>query len=294
MILEGERLALEALGSGARLRQAVVCPSRLAGGRGRALLAGLRRLATPCHEASVEVFDWLADAASPQGVLLLAEHPAVPPGHLIASAPQGALVLMPCGVQDPGNMGALVRLAEAGGAAGLIAAGGADPFGPKAARASAGSILRLPVARDPAPASAARFASLLKSRGFLLAGAEARGGIDYRQGMPAGGLVLALGGEGAGLPAPLASMLDVRLTIPIAAPVESLNVAAAAAVLIFAASPRAAISSPRGPARRPEASPRPGGASAPPREGPPPPARPGRGRSGARSSRRGPSGREGA
>lgn len=138
-----------------------------------------------------------------------------------------------------------MRLADACGAAGFIAVGGADPFGPKAVRASAGSIFRLPVQREADPAEAPRIADHLSQAGFLRAGAAPRGGRDYREADLSRSLALFVGAEGAGLPAAVDDRLDLRLSIPMNPKVESINVAAAAAVLLFAASSQMGLTSPR-------------------------------------------------
>jgi TrmH family RNA methyltransferase len=136
-------------------------------------------------------------------------------------------------VQDPGNLGALVRAAEAGGATGVLVCGAsASPFSWKAVRGSMGSVLRMPiasggVARDVLHETKA---AGLRSVAAVARNGDAPASIDWR-----GALVLWLGGEGPGLDPDFARECDARVTIPMAPPVESLNVAVAGGILIYAA-----------------------------------------------------------
>lgn len=136
-------------------------------------------------------------------------------------------------LQDPGNVGAIVRAAEACGATGIVCGQRtADPFGWKALRGSMGSSFRLPIAikqpLDEALATA-------RANGLRILATVARGGTtlpdcDLRK--PA---AILLGGEGGGLPATLIAQADERLSIPMQAPVESLNVSVAAALVVYEA-----------------------------------------------------------
>jgi len=142
-------------------------------------------------------------------------------------------VLVAIDVQDPGNVGALVRTAEAGGMSGFFVTGAsANPFSWKAIRGSMGSTLRLPVVGDLSTASVM---TCLESGRIRTIAAVPRGGqdpdaIDWR-----GKVALIVGGEGAGLPGAVTSNCHALVSIPMAARVESLNVAAAGAILIYAA-----------------------------------------------------------
>jgi len=136
-------------------------------------------------------------------------------------------------VQDPGNVGALVRTAEAGGMSGMFVTGAsANPFSWKAIRGSMGSTLRLPVVGGMPTASVM---TCLKTGGIRSIAAVPRGGqdpdaIDWR-----GKVALLVGGEGAGLSDEVTSQSDALVSIPMAVRVESLNVAAAGAILVYAA-----------------------------------------------------------
>jgi TrmH family RNA methyltransferase len=147
-------------------------------------------------------------------------------------------------VQDPGNVGAIARAAEACGATGLVCSERtADPFGWKALRGAMGSTLRLPIAaRQPlgdaivrARAGGLRIFAMTAHAGTMLPDSDLR--------TPS---AIILGAEGMGLPPDLIDAADARLTIPMRSPVESLNVAVAAALVIYEASRQRAVSASRG------------------------------------------------
>jgi TrmH family RNA methyltransferase len=147
-----------------------------------------------------------------------------------AAAP---LLIIACDVQDPGNLGAIVRVAEAGGASGVIAAGaGADPFAWKALRGSMGSALRLPVRRVTDPAVAAADARRHHCRIFATVPRGGRSIFDVDLRSPSAVLI---GGEGPGLAQALIDDADERVTIPMQTPVESLNAATTAALVVYEA-----------------------------------------------------------
>ena len=136
------------------------------------------------------------------------------------------------GVQDPGNFGAIVRSADAAGAAGLIATGPtADPHHPRTVRASMGSIFRLPLERMELPAATRR----LRDESLRLIGTSVCGGEDYRDAPLTGACALFFGGEGAGLGEAFLHTLDRTIPIPLHAGVESLSVGAAVAGTLFEA-----------------------------------------------------------
>jgi TrmH family RNA methyltransferase len=162
-------------------------------------------------------------------VLAVAAAPAE--RSLDALAPATApLLAIACGVADPGNLGALARTAEAAGASALVLLGGASPWNPKALRGSMGSLLRLPVVRLQ---GAELVRSALARAGWRQLRAATRGGAMFDETDWSPPLALWLASETGDLPD---AALDVEaVTIPMAGPVESLNVTVAAAVLLFAA-----------------------------------------------------------
>ena len=166
-------------------------------------------------------FSSVSQTITPQGVLAIGRRrdASVADALAAAQAARWPLIVLD-GVQDPGNVGAICRTAAAAGARAVAGLEGtADPFGPKAVRASAGTVFRLVVSRG-------RWSELSAWGGF---GAAARGGASYLNADLAGRPLLAFGSEVHGL-----HRKDLELvTIPMKPGVESLNVAAAAAVLLF-------------------------------------------------------------
>ena len=170
-------------------------------------------------DVDAELFDRLTETKTPQDVIGLFERPRASSSDILARRETVAVALD--GVQDPGNVGTIVRLAAAFDAAGvLLLPGCADPFGPKAIRASVGAILSVPVANLTARE--------LLSAGVPLLAAAATGAASDP---PARDAVLVFGNEGAGV-----SEEILRAATPIAIPmssrVESLNVAYSAAILL--------------------------------------------------------------
>lgn len=138
------------------------------------------------------------------------------------------------GVEDPQNLGAVARVADGSGCSGLLLPRRrSSPLSPAASRASAGALEHLPVGRVTNLRAALRS---LREAGFWLVGADAEGPVDLF-GAPerlfAGDLVVVLGAEGRGIRPGVAALLDYRVKIPMQGQVASLNVAAAAAVLLF-------------------------------------------------------------
>ncbi len=180
---------------------------------------------------SPAVMNGLSPVRTPSGVAALVRPRRVEWRELLAPAP--ALVVLAIDLQDPGNAGAVVRACEAGGATGVILAGAsADAWGWKALRAAMGSTFRLPVRRERDPLGAC--AALRRDGVVLVAAVPDRGRPMHDQDLR-GPTALLLGGEGGGLPPPIVDAADWLVSIPMAPPVESLNVAVAAGVLVYEA-----------------------------------------------------------
>lgn len=222
--LEGERTLREALDAGLAVEEVFA-----AAGTDPLLLAEALRRGASVHEVTARVLERLSDLASARGLVGLALAPSRTP-DAVEPGPDGIVLLLD-GVQDPANVGALLRSAEAFGAAGaLLLSGCASPFSARALRASAGSALRLPVAAGVGASEAVTWA---RRRGALLAGADAHGGELPDPAKLRRPIVLAVGAEGRGLSDEVSSALDVRLTLPLAGRVESLNAAVAGALLLY-------------------------------------------------------------
>jgi len=232
MLLDGVHLVRDAHESGHAFEIAAVSSSRLTSDTEEAQVAEtLARAGVDVVQVPDVVFAAMSPVRTPSGLVAIAMgRPAS--AATICDTPD-ALLLVAIDVQDPGNVGALVRTAEAGGmTAAFVAGASANPFSWKAIRGSMGSALRLPVVSGmTAPA----VMECLRSGGVRAVAAVPRGGedpdaVDWR-----GKVALVVGGEGGGLPDSVLSECDALVSIPMAARVESLNVAAAGAILVYAA-----------------------------------------------------------
>ena len=177
-----------------------------------------------------DIMEYLCEAQSAPDVLALARLPqpvAVPP------LPEG-LTLVIDGISDPGNVGALIRTADAAGASAVIVTeSSADPFGPKAVRASAGSLFDVPpILFEDAGAQA--IAQYLRSGSIPIAVAVAHEGVDCFQFRWPRQCALVMGHETRGVSDVFEAYAAGRVTIPMYGKAESLNVAAAGAVLVYA------------------------------------------------------------
>ncbi|MEM8932959.1 MAG: RNA methyltransferase [Acidobacteriota bacterium] len=230
LLLEGPHLIDDAIDAGIALDAILATPEFLTGDIGRRLLPRLPR--HPLEIAETLLVE-VTDSDSPRGIVALAERRALALHDLPTVS--GGIYVLADGVQDPGNLGALARSAEAAGAAGLIAGPGCGALDhPRALRASAGSLLRLPVAESRSlDAVTAHLASL----DTVWFGLVPRDGHDVWHALPPAAedtaRVLVVGAEGRGLSTAAARRLDLGLTIPMAGSVESLNATVAASIVLF-------------------------------------------------------------
>jgi len=224
LLLEGPHLVSEAVDGGLELEIVLATP-RFLSQADPALLAGF---GPPPLEISPSLLEELTDADSPRGVLAVARLPRG--GATTLPRSPAGIYLYLAGLQDPGNLGAIARAAEATGAAGLaLSPGSVHPNHPRSLRASAGSLLRLPVAVDVSPHGLADHLRPLEPAWVAL---TPDGEHDIYRSSLTPPLVLVIGAE-RGLSPELADRCDRRLQIPMAAPVDSLNTAVAAALTLF-------------------------------------------------------------
>jgi RNA methyltransferase, TrmH family len=224
--IEGFRILEEAIRSGVRFR--AVLFSESAEGRAEKLLSQLG--------AQVEtlllpdkLFESAVPTDAPQGVAALARWNAFSVEDVLARSQAGPLLAI-AGVQDPGNLGTILRSAEAFGAGGvLLGEGTVNPFNPKVVRASAGSVFRLPVAR----AKLLEALEDMKKQSLRLVATASHKGTPLDQAKLSGPLVIFIGSEGAGLSRDLIKEMDEVVAIPQAPQVESLNAGVAASIVLY-------------------------------------------------------------
>ena len=217
-LVEGPKLLQEAVAAGIAIVEVAAAPD-----------ASVPAVPVPVRRVAADVLASLSEMETSQGVLAIARRPSFDEAALYRGVP---LVLVAAGVQNPGNLGGLLRTAEAAGATGAYLTDGcADPFSWKALRGSMGSAFRLPHVRR---VDVFDVLDRLERRGLTVAAAVAGGspydGVDLR-----GPVAILLGPEGAGLPAEVERRASVRMGVPMQGPVESLNVGVAAGVLLFEA-----------------------------------------------------------
>jgi len=227
VLVEGVRGAEEALASGVPVRFAVVTPELEETERGTRLRASLQAAGTDLEGVSAEELARLSDTQEPQGVALVVDEPE----RWSVQEAGGAAVLIADAVQDPGNLGALVRTARAFGLVGLLALDGTvDPWNPKCVRAAAGALFHLGVAR----LSWTEAREALEAGGYdLYAGGMS--GTPVEEIEPAERWALAIGNEGRGVREELRVAAHV-ISVPMAGEAESLNAGVAGAILLYALS----------------------------------------------------------
>jgi RNA methyltransferase, TrmH family len=234
-LAEGPQAVAEAFSHGARVTDLfVTVPARA---RHHDLVAAIADAGIPVHTVSGEVMSELAQTVTPQGLLAVCAFVDVP---LAAVAPPGEpappLVALLANVRDPGNAGTVLRTADAAGARAVIFADASvDPYNGKCVRASAGSLFHLPVV---AGARLAEAVAAMRAAGLRIVAADGRAGrslddpaVQDRLGEPTAWM---FGNEAWGLPAELVALADEPIAVPIYGKAESLNLAAAAAVCLYA------------------------------------------------------------
>ena len=225
--IEGLRIAEEAIRSGLRFRAVFFRES--AGSAADRLLPQIG-----AHVETIElpdaIFDSVVATETPQGVAALVKLKSFDLDHALR-APE-PLIVVAAGLQDPGNLGTILRSAEAFGASGvLVAEKTVSHLSPKTVRASAGSVFRLPAVavtlNDVLPR--------LRAAGLRLVATSSHKGTPADEADLSGKIALFLGNEGAGLPREVLKEMDETVIIPHSAKVESLNAGIAASILLYEA-----------------------------------------------------------
>jgi len=238
-LAEGPQAVAEAFHCGARITDLfVTVPART---RHRDLVAAIAAAGIPVHVVSGEVMDELAQTVTPQGLLAVCGFVDVPLAEvaqraMTAPRDKPALIALLANVRDPGNAGTVLRTADAAGAHAVVFADASvDPYNGKCVRASAGSLFHLPVV---AGARLEDTVVTLREAGLRIVAADGRAGRSLDdpgvQARLAGPTAWMFGNEAWGLPPELVALADEPVAVPIYGRAESLNLAAAAAVCLYA------------------------------------------------------------
>jgi TrmH family RNA methyltransferase len=246
VLLEGVRLIEDALATGARFESVAFTAELESSARGAALLLTLRNVQCRGALVSKQVMEAIADTLTPQGVAAIVSRPYFEIEELFAASPD--LLVVADGLQDPGNLGTIIRTAEAAGARGLLTTRyTVDPFNDKAIRASMGSALRLPMVtgagrpdiisrcRDHKIKIVASIPTSIRPQRAIEDASRAEIVKMYTDVDMTVPIALILGSEAEGIPPATEVEADEFVFIPMNDGIESLNVAAAAAVLLYEA-----------------------------------------------------------
>ena len=231
-LAEGPQAVAEAFHCGAQVTDLfVTVPART---RHRDLVAAIAAAGIPVHVVSGEVMDELAQTVTPQGLLAVCGFVDVPLAEIARAAP--TLIALLANVRDPGNAGTVLRTADAAGAHAVVFADASvDPYNGKCVRASAGSLFHLPVVAGTRLEEAV---VTLREAGLRIVAADGRAGRSLDdpevQARLAGPTAWMFGNEAWGLPPELVALADEPVAVPIYGRAESLNLAAAAAVCLYA------------------------------------------------------------
>jgi TrmH family RNA methyltransferase len=224
--MDGFRILEEAIRSGVRLR-AVFFSNSAQNKAGKLLpqiAANVETLLLPD-----KLFASVIPSETPQGVAALVRWKEYSFAAVLARAQTGPLLAI-AGLQDPGNLGTILRSAEAFAAAGvLLGEGTVSPFNPKVVRASAGSIFRVPIARTKLDAAL----RAIREQGLRMIATSSHKGVPLTEAKLSGPQAIFIGSEGAGLARDLVSRMDEVIVVPHSSRVESLNAGVAASIVLY-------------------------------------------------------------
>ena len=231
LLLDGVHLIREAIAAGVDCETIALVASHAVGTEAADVARTAEAHGARVLNVSETVFAAMSPVRTPSGVVAIARREPVDADGVCHRAE--GLLLIAVDVQDPGNLGSLIRAGEAGGVSGVLVCGtSANPFSWKAVRGSMGSILRVPVAAGLTLEGAV---SCTRKHGGRVIASVPRHGRDPDAVRWGGRVAVLMGGEGAGLSEAAVGLADELVTIPMTEPVESLNVAVAAAILVYAA-----------------------------------------------------------
>jgi TrmH family RNA methyltransferase len=228
-LVDGARESLRAIEAGASVETAFICPLLLRSEDALAAEAALRARGIDALEVAERAFEAVAYGDRTDGIVLVVRAPSVRLEDLDPG--DSPLLLVTEDVEKPGNLGAILRTADAAGCDGVIAIGGADAFNPNVIRASAGTVFTVPFATT----TAGEALSWLRGRGIRILAARVDAEALYSDADLRGPLALVLGSEAAGLSDAWRGPDVEAIRLPMLGVADSLNVSATAAILAYEA-----------------------------------------------------------
>jgi len=233
IFVEGLRLCEEALSAGLKIEAVIYAEAITGKERAARLIEDLNGVADKSGAVSDKLLESISDTKAPQGIVVLAARPAHDESSFAEKQPASPFVVVLHQLNNPANVGAILRTCEAAGVTGVMAtAHTADPFSPKALRGAMGSAFRLPIWAGLQYGAAVDWCKARNLRAICTDadGARRYTEIDWRK-----GTALIVGPESAGLSADEILAADETVRIPMQGAAESLNVAVATGIILFEA-----------------------------------------------------------
>ena len=227
IILEGYRLIKDAWENGLKIKKVLFLSS--IDGNKNSLVEILLESGTEAIETDLAVFDHISETVASQGLLAVAEMPSKETDEIMDGLPE-FIIFLDC-LQDPGNLGTIIRTADAAGA-GLVAlsSGSVDAYNGKVIRSAAGSIFHMPVIQK---VTGKKFIEDLKSRGYRTLAADINGAKPFGEMSYGKKICLVIGNEGSGIRSEILDICHESVKIPIIGRAESLNAGVAAGILMY-------------------------------------------------------------
>jgi RNA methyltransferase, TrmH family len=228
-VVQGVQPVWQAVEAGADIEALIIAPDLLSRSATAAMVAEQEDRGLRVVRVTSALFSRLADRDGPSGLAAIVR--AQLAGLAALKVPPDSVFVALHEVGNPGNLGTIIRTADAAGMAGVVLIGSTtDPFDPAAVRATMGALFSVPVAHA---VTAEEFFGWAAGHGITVAAASARGTGAFWESEPSMPLAILLGSEGRGLPGSLLTRADLQLRIPMVGTAESLNLAVAAGILMY-------------------------------------------------------------
>lgn len=226
--IEGIRFVEEALKEQAPIKKVIVSEKLETVNGGKALLLKLQTLGIDAVMLPDKLFAEVSDTENPQGVMAMVGMEEKPLDVILYKSD---FIVVLDSVQDPGNMGTIIRTADAAGAGGVVLSSGCvDVYNPKALRSTMGSVFHIPVCRN---SSLPELTTQLKQQGFKVCASHLQGTVPYYELSKPGKIAIIIGNEANGISDESAELADMLVRIPMPGRAESLNASVAAALLMY-------------------------------------------------------------